>query len=44
MVKFKKDIAVSLHKIVSSAIDGSLEAISSKELNPENILIKQKKS
>jgi len=29
LAKFKKDIAVSLHKTVSTAIDGSLEAIGS---------------
>jgi len=29
LAKFKKDIAVSLHKTVSSAIDGSLDAIGS---------------
>jgi hypothetical protein len=29
LAKFKKDIAVSLHKTVSTAIDGTLETIGS---------------
>jgi transcriptional regulator with XRE-family HTH domain len=35
LTRFKKDMAVSLHKTVSAAIDGSLETIGSHYVNEE---------